>query len=148
MKETVIALVLSLISAIPMFAGPAEEVRQAEIAFAKAFADRDVERFFSMVAEDATFLGAKSTLSGKAKVREGWADLLKGPTPFSWKPERVVVNAEGNLGLSNGPITGADGKHIGNYSSVWQKQRGGTWKVIFDGPGSAPPCPAPDKKKK
>ena len=32
----------------------------------------------------------------------------------------------------------ADGNHIGNFNSTWVKQQDGTWRVLFDGPGSAP----------
>lgn len=123
---------------------PAAEARQAEIDFAKAFADRDIEKFFSFVLEDAHFLGPQGTLSGKAKVKEGWSQFFEGEkAPFSWAPDRVVANAAGNLALSTGPIRDPEGKHIGNYSSVWQKGADGSWKVVFDGPGSALPCPRP-----
>ena len=37
-----------------------------------------------------------------------------------------------------------DGKWVGNFSSVWQKQQDGSWKVIFDG---APPCEEMGKAK-
>jgi len=40
-----------------------DELRRAEMAFAKAFADRDQAKFFSFVLDDATFLGFR-TLSG------------------------------------------------------------------------------------
>jgi hypothetical protein len=53
----------------------------------------------------------------------------------------VVVNRKGDIGLSTGPVLDADGKHIADYSSIWQRQRNGSWKVIFDGPG-APVCEA------
>lgn len=123
-----------------------DEVRQAETAFAKAFADRDQAKFFSFVADDATFLGPKETLSGKEKVREVWSGFFRDAAPpFSWKPERVVLNAAGDIGLSTGPVFDPSGKHVGNYSSIWQRQKDRTWKVLFDGPGApvCAPSPAP-----
>ncbi len=141
-------LIALLLLATPAFADhdPAEEVRQSEIAFAKAFADRDAEKFFSYVAEDANFLGRNRTLAGKPEVVKVWTNYLKdAKAPFSWTPERVVVNAAGDLGLSTGPVRDPDGKHIGNFSSIWQRQKDGSWKVVFDGPGSPPPCPEPQK---
>jgi len=132
---TVITFTLTL--AVPAFAGPVEDVANAERAFAKAFADRDSAKFFAMVAPDANFLGFR-TLRGKDAVAKGWSRLFEGPAPFSWGPERVEVTADGKLGLSTGPIYDPSGKHTGDYSSVWQKQSDGSWKVIFDGPGSAP----------
>jgi ketosteroid isomerase-like protein len=117
-----------------------DEVRGAEIAFAKAFADRDKPLFLSMVAEDANFIGPNRTLAGRSAVAEGWAQLLDSPEPaFSWGPERVAVNGDGTLGLSTGPIKDKEGKVVGHYSSIWQRQADGSWKVIFDGPG----CPQP-----
>ena len=140
MRSIIITCALTLIAAAA-FADPAAEVRAAEVAFAKAFADRDQAKFFSMVADDATFIGGRSTQVGKPEVVKVWSGFFKdAKAPFSWGPENVHVNAAGDLGISIGPIKSPDGKHIGNYSSVWQKQSDGTWKVIFDGPGSPPPC--------
>lgn len=122
-------------------AGPADQVRDAEAAFAKAFADRDQAAFFAFVAEDATFLSPTKTLGGKAQVTESWSRYFRDPkAPFAWRPERVVVNGAGDIGLSTGPVFDATGKQTGNFSSVWRKQGDGTWKVLFDGPG-APACP-------
>ncbi|HUF17546.1 MAG TPA: nuclear transport factor 2 family protein [Thermoanaerobaculia bacterium] len=133
---------LMLLLAVSLDADPAAEARQAEIDFAAAFAERDVEKFFRFVLDDAHFLGAEETYSGKASIREGWARFFEGDrAPFSWRPERVLVNDEGTLALSTGPIHNPEGALIGYYSSVWQKQPGGEWKVVFDGPGSAVPQP-------
>src|ERR1051325_6150546 len=126
-----------LILTPPLLAGPVEDVANAETAFAKAFADRDAAKFFARVAPDANFLGFR-TLRGRDAVTAGWSRLLQGPALFSWGPERVEVTADGKLGLSTGPIYDAKGFYTGDYSSIWQKQADGSWKVLFDGPGSAP----------
>ena len=128
-------------------AAAANAVKDAETAFAKAFADRDQAKFFAFVTEDANFLGPNRTLAGKPQVVETWSRFFKDPVaPFSWRPERVVVNGAGDVGLSTGPVLDPAGKHIGNFSSVWQKQKDGSWKVIFDGPGG-PVCPPEAEKK-
>ena len=133
------AAALAAILAFPLVADPVEEVRQAEIAFAKAFADRDEARFFSLVADDATFLSLGRTLPGKKAVVDVWSTFFKDRVaPFSWGPERVVVSADGKLGLSTGPIYDTEGKHAGNYISTWRRDPNGEWKVVFDGPGSGP----------
>lgn len=130
-------LVLSL--AMPVLATPVEEVRRAEIGFAKAFADRDKAKFFSYVAEDATFLGSLSTSIGKQQVIERWSRFFEGPqAPFSWGPERVSVSADGTLGLSTGPVHDPKGLHSGDYISTWRKQSDGTWKIVFDSSGPGP----------
>jgi proline iminopeptidase len=116
-----------------------DEVRRAETAFAKAFADRDQERFFKFVLDDATFLPPLNTLAGKEQVVSRWSRFFQAKeAPFSWLPERVVTNAAGTVGLSSGPVFDAKGEHTGNFSSVWLKQPDGSWKVLFDGPGFAP----------
>lgn len=129
--------ILALAAAVPLFAAdPAEEVRQTEIAFAKAFADRDAAKFFSFVSDDATFLGGLSTQRGKQAVIDRWSPWLKSAVaPFSWGPDRVAVNASGTLGLSTGPVFDAQGKHSGSFTSTWAKQADGTWKIVFDGSG-------------
>lgn len=147
MKKTFLALALLLV-ALPAFAGPVEEVTAAETAFAKAFADRDAEKFFSFVADDATFFG-KTTLSGKPAVREQWSKFFESKdAPFSWKPDRVAASADGTLGQTHGPVFDPAGKHIADFASVWRKQKDGNWKILFDGgsnvcPEPPPPPPAP-----
>ena len=135
---TFLALLMTTIAA----ADAVEEVRQAEIGFAKAFEDRDKVKFFSYVADDAVFMGALHTQRGKDAVVERWSRFFDNVpvAPFRWGPERVEVTGDGKIGFSMGPIYDGEGNHAGYYSSIWQKQGDGTWKVIVDGPGN-PPAP-------
>jgi proline iminopeptidase len=136
--RNVLVVLLSLVFSVNALATPEEEVRAAELAFSKAFVDRDAARFFAMVAEDAVFNGRGPSLHGRAAIVEGWGPLLKTPKPvMMWGPDRVVVNGNGTIGLSFGPIYDFEtARNIGYYSSVWQKQQDGSWKVLFDGPGA------------
>ena len=119
---------------------PVEEVRKVETAFAKAFADHDAAKFFSYVADDATFLAARVTLVGKAEIVSRWTPFFtEKVAPFTWRPERVYVNGAGNIGLSTGPVFDRDGNQAGIYSSIWEKNANGEWKILFDGPGSSSP---------
>jgi ketosteroid isomerase-like protein len=114
-----------------------EEVRATEVAFAKAFADRDAKKFFSYLAEDAQFLGRRNTLHGKQEVIAGWSEFFKAAVaPFRWEPERVVTNAAGDLGFSSGPVFDEAGVQTGTFTSTWLRQPNGSWKILFDG-GSA-----------
>jgi ketosteroid isomerase-like protein len=139
MRNTLL-LLLSLLLAANAFATPEEEVRAAELAFSKAFVARDADRFFAMVAEDAVFNGRGPSLHGRKAIVEGWGPLLTSPKPaMTWGPDRVVVNGDGTIGLSFGPIYDYETRrNVGYYSSIWQKQKDGSWKVLFDGPGAAP----------
>ena len=134
--RTLAALLTLSIATAALAADRAEEVRQTEIAFAKSFADRDQTKFWTFVADDAIFLGSKRTMKGKSEVMSAWSDYFKdAKAPFSWSPDRVFVNKKGDLGLSTGPVFDENGKHILDYTSTWQRQRNGAWKIIFDGPG-------------
>ena len=83
---------LLLVSALPASAvDRSEEVRATEVAFAKAFADRDAKKFFAYIADDAQFLGKRNTMRGKQEVIASWSEFFKPPVaPFRWEPERVV----------------------------------------------------------
>ena len=54
-----------------------EQVRQAEIAFAKTMADRDHAAFVSFLAPDAIFFGpGGAALRGSEEVAKGWKKFL------------------------------------------------------------------------
>src|SRR5687767_15484014 len=114
------ALLLVFAMTAPAFADAVEEVRQTELAFAKAFADRDKAKFFSFVLDDATFLSGGRTLQGKQQVVAGWSPFFDGPqAPFAWAPDRVSVSTDGKLALSSGPVFDPDGNHAGSFMSTW-----------------------------
>ena len=117
----------------------AARVRETERAFAQTMADRNHDAFISFLADDAVFLGPKTTLRGKPAVAEGWKRFYDGsPPPFSWEPERVEVLDSGTLALSTGPVRDPQGKRIGTFNSVWRRDAGGDWKVVLD--SGCPPC--------
>src|SRR4051794_2182354 len=135
-------LALLLLLATPVLAGDLENLRDTEIAFAKAFTDRDQAKFFSFVLDDATFLGGLNTLHGKPEVVARWSRFFKAPAaPFNWTPERIAVNAAGNNRLSTGPGVATKGRNIRNYAPVWLKQTDGPWEKRFHGPGETPAGP-------
>ena len=134
-------LIAFCLVALPLFGDSVTEVRNAEIAFAKAFADQDSDKFFSFVAKDAQFIQRNgAVLNGKEAVINRWGEMFKMKSaPFSWRPEHVAVTDNGRLGWSSGPVFGPDGIQIGVYTSIWEKQMDGSWKIKFDGPGTPPP---------
>jgi ketosteroid isomerase-like protein len=109
------------------------QVFAAESSFAATMASRDSTAFATFVAPDAIFFGEKSVMRGKAAVVSGWRPLFAGPKPpFSWRPEHVEVLPSGTLAHSSGPVHGANGRQIGTFNSVWRREPGGPWLVIFD----------------
>jgi ketosteroid isomerase-like protein len=110
-----------------------EQVRRAELAFAKTMADRDHAAFVKFVAADAVFGGSAQVLRGPKEVGEGWKKYFDGPVPpFSWEPEQVEVIESGTLAFSSGPVRDPSGKRTGTFNSVWRRQPGGEWTIIFD----------------
>lgn len=145
-KSIVVLLSLLFVTTAAFAADPADDVRAAETAFAKAFADRDTATFFSFVADDATFFGPRAALKGKPEVVKSWSRFFEEKQAlFSWRPEKVATNAAGTIGLSSGPVFDEKGEQFSTFSSIWVKQADGTWKVQFDGPG-CPKCPVCEKK--
>lgn len=120
-------------------ATPADQVRAAETAFAKSMADRNISAFAALIADDAVFFGGKGVSRGKAAVVADWKRFFDGPAaPFSWAPADVEVLASGTLGYSSGPVHDPQGRRIGTFNSVWQRQPDGSWKIVFD--KGCPPC--------
>ena len=124
-----------------------EQVRQAEIAFAKTMADRNHAAFATFIAEDSVFFGRSEAFRGKAAVVASWKQLYEGPqAPFSWGPETVEVLDSGELALSSGPVLDSTGKRFGTFQSIWKREKDGGWRVIFD--KGADYCPPPTLEKK
>ena len=118
---------------------PVDEVRAAETAFAKSMADRNAAAFAALLADETVFFGGKTVYHGRAEVVAGWKRFFDGPSaPFSWAPAEVEVLPSGALGFTSGPVYDPKGQRIGTFNSVWQRQKDGAWKVIFD--KGCPPC--------
>lgn len=123
-------------------AARAEEVRQAERAFAGTMADRDLAAFGQYVSQEARFFGGPEVLRGRAAVVEGWKPYFEEKqAPFSWEPEQVEVLDSGDLALSTGPVRDPQGGSLGTFSSIWRREADGHWRVIFD--QGCPPCRCP-----
>jgi ketosteroid isomerase-like protein len=120
----------------------ANQVRETERAFAKTMADRNHAAFASFLADDTVFMGEPATLRGKQAVVAAWKRFYDGAqAPFSWDPERVEVLDSGALAYSSGPVRDPQGKRVGTFNSVWRREQGGAWKIVFD-----KGCPACDCK--
>jgi ketosteroid isomerase-like protein len=118
----------------------ANQVRQAETAFAATMAKRDLNAFASFIADEAIFFG-RDALRGRDAVVADWAQFYEGPTaPFSWRPEIVEVLDSGQLAISSGPVFDPSGKQVATFNSIWRREADGRWKVLFDkGSGYCPP---------
>jgi ketosteroid isomerase-like protein len=110
----------------------ADEVRNTELSFAKAMADRDFQVFVSHLAGDAVFFDENTIQRGAAEVSVAWKPLFVGSkAPFSWAPDHVEVLASGDLALSTGPVMVND-KVVGRFNSIWRLEAPHTWRIVFD----------------
>jgi len=144
-----VVLILGALAALSPVAGRAGEaadvtaaeaqLRAAETAFARAMADRDLTAFTSFIADDAVFFGGGGALRGREAIVAGWARFFEDEAaPFSWAPQDVFVLATDGLGLSSGPVHGADGAPAGFFTSTWRRDPDGAWKIVLD--RGCPPC--------
>lgn len=107
-------------------------VRAREEAFARTMAQRDHAAFTTFLSSEAVFAGA-TVLRGRDEVATAWRRYFEAPAaPFSWTPDLVEVLESGRLALTSGPVTGADGKPVGRFNSIWRLEDDGVWRVVFD----------------
>jgi ketosteroid isomerase-like protein len=110
-----------------------QQVMETELAFARTMANRDLTAFGSFIAEDAVFFSGKEPLRGRAAVLAAWKPFFDAPeAPFSWAPDRVEIGGGGTLGMTAGPVHSSAGKQTGRFNSIWQRQRDGAWRIVFD----------------
>ena len=110
-----------------------QQLRDAETAFAKSMADRDLDAFASFIAEDAVFVNGRQPLRGKAAIVADWSRYFEGEqAPFAWAPQTSVVLESGRLGQTKGPVTGPDGQAMLEFRSTWRRGDDGRWQVVFD----------------
>lgn len=121
-----------------------QQVMDTERAFAQTMADRDFEAFVTFLSEEAVFFSGETPTRGKQQVAEQWKPFFEKPdAPFSWTPETVEVLDSGTLALSSGPVHAPGGKLTGTFTSIWQLESPGKWRVIFDKGNQACDSPEP-----
>lgn len=130
----------------PDLAALEQSLRAAEMSFAVSVLEKDFEKFGSHIDPDAIFMGGRA-LVGKKAILEVWKGYFGADSPvLEWHPEEVVVQAGGKLGISKGPYIlrtqttdGEEKTSSGSFSSVWELQDDGSWRVLFD--SGCAPCP-------
>ncbi|MBC7918184.1 MAG: nuclear transport factor 2 family protein [Rhodoferax sp.] len=111
----------------------AEQVRLAELAFARSMRERNLDQFAECLSQEAVFLSGPKALRGREAVVAGWKAFFVGPdAPFTWEPKTVELLASGTLAHSSGPVFDPEGKHIANFNSIWRFEAPGVWRVVFD----------------
>ena len=132
-------------------------IRETETQWAKAAAAKDVERFMSFYADDASlFAPGTPTATGKEAIRKGTETLFATPGfSLSFQTVKVEVSRGGDLAYCSGTyamtMNDPKGKPVndkGKYVAVYRKEPDGAWKAVADINNSDLPAPAPPPKKK
>jgi ketosteroid isomerase-like protein len=116
----------------------------ADRAFANDSAARGAAAWEAVFAENAVKPAAEGKwIIGAKAVGEQMSGAFRNPDfRLEWHPVRADLSRGGNLGYTWGRWKRtAKGKVAeGNYMTVWEKQKDGAWKVLFD-TGDADPQP-------
>jgi ketosteroid isomerase-like protein len=116
-----------------------KQLRDADLAFAKATAERRLDGFMEYFAADAAILQDGKTITGTQSLRAYYEPLFANKDfSLSWTPTKAEASKDGTLGYTYGDYEARRGEKTsrGMYLTVWRKEAG-KWKVIMDA-GSSP----------
>jgi ketosteroid isomerase-like protein len=124
----------------------ADTLRQLEADFMKAAAEHGSQGYMSYYAEDAVEVpNGKPLIQGKANIAKTMGFLDQKDNHLTWTPVGADISASGDLGYTYGTYEfhskDKDRKPVvdhGKYTSIWKKQRDGSWKVVLDMGNASP----------
>src|SRR5271156_5435240 len=118
----------------------ADMLKQLEGEFMKAAAEKGSAGYTSYYADDAVELpNGGPIIPGKVNIAKGMGFLDDKNNSLTWSPVGADISAAGDLGYTYGTFEfrskDKDGKVVvdhGKYTSIWKKQKDGSWKVVLD----------------
>ena len=126
----------------------ADTLKQLEAEFMKAAADRGSQGYLSYYAEESVELpNGGPIIQGKTNIAPGMGFLDDKNNRLIWTPVGADISASGDLGYTYGNYEfhsknkqGKETVDYGKYTSIWKRQKDGSWKVVLDmGNSSKPP---------
>jgi ketosteroid isomerase-like protein len=109
----------------------ADTLKQLEGEFMKAAAEKGSAGYMSYY--------AAPLIQGKVNIAKGMGFLDDKNNSLTWSPVGAEISAAGDLGYTYGTFEfrskDKDGKVVvdhGKYTSIWKKQKDGSWKVVLD----------------
>jgi ketosteroid isomerase-like protein len=151
MKSCLPLLVLAFLAAAVVLPGArqnalaspkatADTLKQLEAEFMKAAADKGSQGYMSYYAEDSVELpNGGPVIQGKTNIAQGMGFLDDKNNRLIWTPVGADISASGDLGYTYGNYEfhskNNEGKatvEYGKYTSIWKKQKDGSWKVVLD----------------
>jgi ketosteroid isomerase-like protein len=148
-----VATILLPISRPTVSASPeatAETLKQLEGEFMKAAAEKGSAGYMSYYADNAVEVpNGHALIAGRANIAATMDFLDDKNNRLTWTPTGADISASGDLGYTYGTYEfhskDKDGKptvDYGKYTSIWKKQKDGSWKVVLD-MGNTSPAPKP-----
>jgi ketosteroid isomerase-like protein len=124
----------------------ADTLRQLEADFMKAAAEHGSQGYLSYYADDAVEVpNGAPIIQGKVNIAKGMGFLDQKDNHLTWAPVGADISASGDLGYTYGTFEfrskDKDGKTVvdhGKYTSIWKKQKDGSWKVVLDMGNASP----------
>jgi uncharacterized protein (TIGR02246 family) len=136
----------------PDTAAIANQLRQAEARWNRAYAEHDSAALAGAYADDAALANPGAALvTGADAIRKETAAFAADPAlKVQFASDRIEVAASGDLAYTRGhytltmtdPATKKPATSTGSYLTVWKKQADGGWKAVEDFVTPGPP-PAP-----
>ena len=116
-----------------------KQLRDADLAFAKATAERRLDGWMEYFAADAAVLHDGKTITGTESLRAYYEPIFADKDfNLSWTPTKAEASKDGTMGYTYGDYEDQRGSKTsrGMYLTIWRKEAG-KWKVIMD-TGSSP----------
>jgi len=157
MKSFLLILVVTLLVAIVVLPNTrplasasdkasADMLRQLEGEFMKSAAEHGSQGYLLYYADDAVEVpNGAPLIQGKTNIAKTMGFLDDKNNSLTWTPVGADISASSDLGYTyctyEFRALGKDGKPTvdhGKYTSIWKKQKDGSWKVVLDMGNASP----------
>jgi ketosteroid isomerase-like protein len=124
----------------------ADTLKQMEAEFMQAAAAHGSEGYLSYYAEESVEVpNGADFLIGKNAIAKTMGFLDDKNNSLTWKPIGADVSSSGDLGYTYGTYefrskdaSGKPSVSHGKYTSIWKRQKDGSWKVVLDMGNASP----------
>lgn len=111
-----------------------QELRDADLDFARQTAALRLDGWMSFFADDASIIHDGQTVTGKDALRAFYQPVFANKDfTLTWSPNHAEASADGTLGYTYGQYEARNGTAIsrGMYTTIWRRVEG-RWKVVLD----------------
>src|SRR5579871_5042971 len=111
-----------------------QELKDADLKFARGTTARRLEGWMNPFADDASTLQNGKVITGKAALREYYKKVFAdNDFTLTWQPTKAEAAKDGTLGYTYGTYEAKKGASVshGMYTTVWRRDNG-QWRVVLD----------------